>query len=55
MFPDLIDLLFLPGAIILDRLLVFKEILSSNLCEAMMTVVLSSILSESTKNVNAKI
>ena len=53
MFPDLTDLLFLPGAMISDRLLVLKETLSTNLSEAMMEDLLSSILSESTKNVNA--
>ena len=54
MFADLIDLLFLPGAMISDRLLVLKETLSTNLSEAMMIDVLSSILSESTKMLTLK-
>ena len=54
MFADLTDLLFLPGAMISDRLLVLKETLSTNLSEAMMIDVLSSILSESTKMLTKK-
>ena len=54
MFADLTDLLFLPGAMISDRLLVLKETLSTNLSEAMMIDVLSSILSESTKMLTLK-
>ena len=54
MFADLTDLLFLPGAMISDRLLVLKETLSTNLSEAMMIDVLSSVLSESTKMLTLK-
>ena len=54
MFADLTDLLFLPGAMISDRLLVLKETLSTNLSEAMMIDVLISILSESTKMLTKK-
>ena len=54
MFADLTDLLFLPGAMISDRLLVLKETLFTNLSEAMMIDVLSSILSESTKMLTLK-
>ena len=54
MFADLTDLLFLPGAMISDRLLVLKETLSTNLSEAMMIDDLSSVLSESTKMLTLK-
>ena len=54
MFADLTDLLFLPGAMISDRLLVLKETLSTNLSETMMIDVLSSVLSESTKMLTKK-